>query len=1227
MKKILFTTIISVVTALGISTQELLILSGKAGVSLKSDKNLSSFLNRKNIKLPAAQINHSDETLPVQRFIHECYKNDIAVFREVNNKEYSAVPRDDLFKRAWKESCDKLREIKILEKQTINTKPLKLKSGVMYLSPANDLSFKKRWYIAKFKGSPSSAQFEIGDYVGQNVWLVKPKQNSRTDKIISAIEFTSDKKIDPLLYSYDSYQVGDSPGLRVIDIYVINSKKSSEVKSKIINFRGEVVNEISSIGCVTALIPVENISKLSENENIKWIGKTGPQLSVYNDGARTAVGANSAQQAPYEYSGTNVDVLVYDGGLTDNHVDYSSRRRVIESGSSHYHATHVAGTILGDGSASSGAYRGMAPEARLISGEYDGNSGILFYNNPADIEADYNTAINTYGADLANNSIGMNIYANGYSDSYYGNYETCSILIDNIATGILGRTFLSVWAAGNERNYPIPDYHNIAPPQCAKNSIVVGATYSDNNQIADFSSFGPLDDGRLKPDLCAPGSENGSGIYSTYRTTEYQNLSGTSMASPVATGCATLLTECWKDYHSGANPAPAVVKAILINTTLDLGAPGPGFDTGYGLIQIIPALETVKKDNIIESEISDGDSTSFSLFVPDTADYVRVTLVWSDPPASPLADPVLVNDLDIKIIDPNGGIHFPWTLNPSNPANSATNNVPDRLNNVEQIYAQNVTGGIWRVEVSGYNVPVGGSQQFALCANVDLRELSSAGIIFFDRSSYTAPSGAFLEVKDLDLTNEAEISVSTFSDSEPSGEIIILAQSFSGIFTGTVSLTTNSPAGSEFLTVAHGDTISAVYFDANNGMGETNITRTATATIDLIPPFIFNVAVVSAKDTTATVEWETDKSAKGSLILVTPFAEYYETDFTISHQLTLTNLTPGTEYQFLIVETDSQGLIKTNDNSGNFFSFNTKIFLSKFGNNAESGYDEWKGTSGWHRSQLRPLSGSWSWYCGKESSQEYRNNHNAYLETPNIAINGPNASMRFKEYIDTESGYDFCYVQITTDGYNWHNLRPKISGSYTERNVSLPLDNYAPGTFRVRFRFDSDSFEVQEGWYVDDVQIGGFTYSNLVVNKVNVADPLLGGDGDDTPEPGETIDLQVILLNDMNQSLSNINSTLLTGSPYVSLIQSNSHYGNIDAYSPATNSLLFKFSIATNTPNHASLPFTLACSDYSGQVWTNDFNIFVEINSVPEGSLLFIILSAMLWAHRIYWIRGIQFNY
>ncbi len=1214
MKKLVFLVAISVISALGITNQELLNLSEKAKIRLNLDKSLSNYLIEKQAVSPATETNESFEKLPIEKFIHECHKNDIAVFREIYSKEFIAKPRDDIFKKSWNESCNKLKKLIKVSKETINSKPLKLKSGVLHLESASNLALEECWYIAKFKSSPSATQFEIGEYVGQNSWLVKPKRDCKSKKITSAVKFRSENKINPFLYSYDSYQIGDSPDLRTINIHVINSKKISETKLQIQNLDGEIVSEITSIGCITAMVPVEKILELSENENIKWIEKTGPPLSICNDGAREAVGANTAQFPLYEYSGTNVDVLVYDAGLTDAHADYSSRMSNIETGSTHYHATHVAGTILGDGSQSSGTYRGMAPKARLLSGEYDGNASTLFYNNPADIEGDYNTAINTYGADLANNSIGMNIQGNGYPESYYGDYETCSILIDNIATGILGRAFLSIWAAGNERGY-VSGYKNIGPPQCAKNSLIVGATYSDNNQITDFSSFGPLDDGRLKPDLCAPGDETGAGIYSTYGTTDYQDLAGTSMASPVATGCATLLTECWKDYHSGANPAPAVVKAILINTTLDLDAPGPGFDTGYGLIQIIPAIEAVKNNNIIESEISDGITAKYSLYVPNTADSVRVTLVWSDPPASPLADPVLVNDLDIKLIDPAGGIHYPWTLDAANPATPAINNVADHLNNVEQVFAQNVTGGVWEVEILGYNVPIGNAQPFALCANANLRDLSSVGVVFLNQSSYKVPSDVIIEVKDIDLTNETSITVSTFSETDPAGETVALIPFMPGILTGKISLTTSSPS-TGFLSVSHGDTISVVYNDASSDLGEINVDRIATAAIDLIPPAIFNVTVVNTDASTATIKWETDKLTKGSLILTSPTTKYPEIYFKTLHQLTFTNLTQGTKYHFYIVETDSIGLTTTNNNSGNYFSFRTKIFKSGFESNAESNLDEWANTSNWHRSQLRVLSDSWSWYCGDETSQEYPNEHTAYLETPNITINEQNASLRFKEYVNTEADWDYCYLKISSAGSSWVDLRPKVDGNIPTRNVSISLNDYVPGTFKIRFLFESDTYVTEEGWYLDDIKIGELTYNNLIIDSIKANDPMPEGDGDGKSEPNETINLQVILLNDMNQSLSNINSTLLTDSPYVSLIQSSSSYGNMLADSKSTNSTLFSFSIATNAPNHATLPFTLVCSDSSGQVWSNDFNIFVDINAVPEGSFLFIVFAVMLWSYR-----------
>jgi len=1220
MKKIIFSIVIWSVSIYGISNQDLINLSEKVGLSLSPDIKLSSFLDSR----PQHHLTQtvSIEVSPLQQFVRECYNNDIAVFRQVNSNEYIAVPRNASFKMEWEKSCDEIQKIVKHSVRTANSISLKLKGSTLHLTPARNITLDRCWYIAKFDAPPSPERFEIGEYTGNGTWLVKPKNNFSSEKIISAAEFTSGNKIDPKLYSYDSYQIGDSPELRTVSIYILNSKKIPKLKSDIIRLNGEILNEVSSINCIIALVPVKSIAKLADNENVKWIEKAGPPLSASNDGSREDVGANIMQHPPYNYSGSNVNVLVYDSGIADNHVDFASRMTLLESEAVRYHSTHVSGTILGDGTASDGKYRGMAPKAHLISAGYEQNGNTLFYNNPSDIEANYYSAINNYGADLANNSIGMNVQMNCYPESYYGDYEISCILIDNIATGVLGKAFLSIWAAGNERVYSIPDYGNISPPQCAKNSLVVGSVYSDNNAITYSSSFGPLDDGRLKPDLCAPGDQTGygSGICSTVGTNNYMNMSGTSMAAPVVSGCAALLTECWKDYHSGANPAPAVVKSILINTALDLGTPGPGYDTGYGLIQIVPAINAIKNDYIFESEIANKASIKFALFVPDSNEYVRVTLVWSDPPASPLADSALVNNIGVKLIDPLGGVHYPWTLDPDNPEKPATNNVPDSINNVEQVFAENVTGGVWKIVVAGH-VFAGETQPFALCANGIIRDVSSAGMIKLDRRAYIVPSDVHVEVKDLDLTNKTYISVSAVSDTDNEGKEFILTQSSPGIFTGVISLTTNIPSDSTFLSVSHDDIISVTYHDADNGVGGINIDKTATASIDIIPPDIFNITIARTSDSTAIIKWETDKPTLGSLILTSPAVEYYEKDYEYSHQtsheLTVTNLLPGTKYKFFIVAADHYGLITTNDNFGDFFTFRTRFFESSFSDNVENDFSNWENTSGWHRSHLRALSDNFSWYCGNESSHEYSNNHNAILETPSITINTPNAALRFKEYIETEAGYDFCFVKISTDnGNSWTDLRPKVSGSYPERDISICLSKYVPGTIKVRFAFDSDSLIPREGWFIDDIRIGGFTYSNLVIDSVVTVDPMPMGNNDGFSDPGEAINLQVILLNDTSKPLPDINSILTSDSPYVEITQNESTYESVDANSYTTNSSLFSFTIDPKTPNHASLPFMLTCSNCQGETWSNSFNIFVNTNEIPECSILFSLIAVIFLTYR-----------
>ena len=1097
-----------------------------------------------------------------------------------------ASPNNDFIKLA-----DKAKLPFKLDKETAaylkQKTPKKSSGSFRVVSPADQLIQFCNDYAIAFKWDKISGEYSAVQKNNsfENDWNLSCEKIRQT---------TKSNKIEPLLFSVESYQTGDEPDTRVIDIFGFSLDEKTALKNSIIKNGGEILSELVSMPVIVARVPTENISTLAEEKSVKWILKTRPNFSALNNGARENVGGNDAAAPPYNYSGNDVDVLVYDGGLVANHVDLSGRRTLIETGSTAEHATHVAGTIAGDGAASGGEYRGMADEARIISGEYDGNAEILFYNNPADIEADYNLAINTYGADLANNSIGMNIQGNRLPTEYYGDYETCSILVDSIATGSLGNAFLTVWAAGNERGYPIADYGNIAPPQCAKNSLVIGATYSDNNQVTSFSSFGPLDDGRLKPDLCAPGSETGAGIYSTVGTDGYKNMSGTSMASPVATGCATLFTESWREYHSGENPAPAVVKAVLINTTLDIDSPGPGFDSGYGLLQIIPALETIEKNNIIEDNVGNGKIKSFPLLIDPTSEFVRVTLVWSDPPASPLANPVLVNDLDLVLIDPTNGVHYPWTLDPANPSNPAVNNSPDHLNNVEQVLAENFTSGVWHVEISGFNIQVGDAQDFAVCANSDLKKVSSEGNVQLDKKRYTAPAELIISVSDIDISNQQNVSVIAVSDTEPGGETVSLSKISPGWFSGSITLTTGVAAADGNLQVSHLDSVSVSYIDQNDGKGGVNISKTAAASIDLVPPTISNVSVHNISDVSATVNWATDEPTIGKVILISSGKEFYSNLYGTNHSVNLSSLTTGLEYEFKIVAADLVSLTTTNDNSGNYFSFYTSFLMNVWKNDAEDNYENLAVQDGWVKSKLKILSGDYSWFCGGDKFG-YWEDYDAYLETVPISIYHPEASLKFIEFIQTEANYDLCYLQITTNnGADWLDLRPPVSGDIGTRNVDIPLRDYLPGTFSVRFHFSSDFDNYDVGWFVDDIEIGVSFDSSLVVFDTFIFDPLPGGDNDSYPESGETVELQALLYNASDRNLTNVNSTLFCDNSDVTILQNSATYGNVPLNSYAANSNLFRFELDANIPNGTIIPFILFCSGNDGFSKSNSFSLKIE---------------------------------
>src|SRR5262249_3900352 len=157
----------------------------------------------------------------------------------------------------------------------------------------------------------------------------------------------------------------------------------------------------------------------------------------------------------------------------------------------------------------------------------------------------YDEAINSFGADISNNSIGSNTVLYWPCD-IQGNYGVTDQLIDSIVRGSLGAPFRVIWAAGNERQDPRGDLegfgqnYKIPPPAGAKNHITVGAVNSDDDSMTWFSSWGPTDDGRLKPDLVGPGAQNnddhGVTSCSWLDDTAYSVHYGTSMACPTVCG-------------------------------------------------------------------------------------------------------------------------------------------------------------------------------------------------------------------------------------------------------------------------------------------------------------------------------------------------------------------------------------------------------------------------------------------------------------------------------------------------------------------------------------------------------------------------------------------------------------------------------------------------------------------------------------------------------------------
>jgi len=963
-------------------------------------------------------------------------------------------------------------------------------------------------------------------YVGENAFFasIAPERLNetaltQTTGLIGVEEIQTQWKLHPMFndgLTPEWAQVGvEADGTPRVGAYVLFHRDvdlQTAGLDAVRAYGADVRSVLESINGLVIELPQNLIPLLASEDIVQWIEPPLPKMDVVNDSNRIITQTNTVQAAPYNLDGSGVTVLVYDGGTARaTHVDFQGRLSVHDSSGTHYHSTHVAGTVGGAGVANA-AYKGMAPGVTMLSYGFEQPGGLqpgFLYTDPGDLEADYAQAILLRGADISNNSIGTNTAPNGYDCTWEGNYGATGVLIDTIVRGdgsnsLFTMPFRIVWANGNERSSGRcgTTYHTTAPPACAKNHITVGAMNSNDDSVTSFTSWGPTDDDRLKPDISAPGcqsnGDNGVTSCDSSGDTAYTTLCGTSMASPTVCGCSALLMQDYRTNHPGEPDfRNSTLKALLAHNAQDLEAVGPDYKTGYGSIRIQDTVDFMRTENFLEGDVNAGTTHSILVFVNPGDTELKITLAWDDVPGTPNVNPVLVNDLDLKVFDPSSQQHFPWTLGGlANPSAPAVRTQADHVNNIEQVVVDNPTPGAWRVEVYGYDVP-DGPQPFSLCASPQLVACSPQGMIALDAPLYACTTTAEIRVVDCDLNTDDNViettTVTIASDSEPAGESVLLTETAaeSADFRGTIAFdTANSPG---VLLVADADTVTATYIDEDDGQGGYNVVVTATATVDCQGPAISNVQIAAVGSDNATVTFDTDENAVGTVRYgldcgsLTQSAT--ETGSGTSHTVILDNLGFNTRYYFAVDAVDRQGNPSTDDNGGSCYSFSTPNVAFDFPMNTNPG---WTTAGQWAFGQPTgggsyngdPTSGRTGNYVyGYNLNGDYSDNLPAtYLTTTALDCAGlTDVSLSFWRWLGVESNsnYDEATIEVSNNGTNWSviwratDLGVDVADTqwvHQEFDISAIADNQS--TVYIRWGMGpTDGGLTYPGWNIDDVQI------------------------------------------------------------------------------------------------------------------------------------------------------------
>ena len=119
--------------------------------------------------------------------------------------------------------------------------------------------------------------------------------------------------------------------------------------------------------------------------------------------------------------------------------------------------------------------------------------------------------------------------------------------------------------------------------------------------------------------------------------------------------------------YVSASPRNSTIKALLAHNAVDLGNPGPDYQSGFGSVRIRQTIDFARTASFFEEQVDQGEMYTFLVDVGPDDSQLRVTLAWDDLPGTFNVQQNLINDLDIEVYDPTMVQHYPWTLSPSDP--------------------------------------------------------------------------------------------------------------------------------------------------------------------------------------------------------------------------------------------------------------------------------------------------------------------------------------------------------------------------------------------------------------------------------------------------------------------------------------------------------------------------------------------------------------------------------